>query len=106
MTVVYKSKFYTFYQSDQKKCFYIDFGQKLVPLSFCQLLALRQKIITISIENHFYTEHNQHGLEILVFCNKEHLFVLNTFEILDLKELVEVGFSVLGISSPNTVIAS
>lgn len=105
MTIVYKSKFYTLHQSDKKRCFFIDFGQKVVRLSFCQLLALRQKIAAISIENHFYSEQNRHGFEILMLCNKEHLFVLNTLEILDLNELVQNGFAFLGISSANTVIS-
>ncbi len=99
MTTVYSSKFYTFYQSDTGRCYYIDFGQKLVKLSFCQLLALRQRIQTISIEDHFDSNMNKHGFEILMLCNKEHLFLLNTFEILDLMELLGNAFAVLGISS-------
>ena len=99
MTTVYSSKFYTFYQSDADRCYFIDFGQKLAKLSFCQLLALRQKIQTISIEDHFDSDMNKHGFEILMLCNKEHLFLLNTFEILDLMELLGNALGVLGIAS-------
>jgi len=99
MTTVYASKFYSLFQSDVDRCYYIDFGQKLVKLSFCQLLALRQKIYAISIEDHFDSDLNKHGFEMLILCNKEHLFLLNTFEILDLMELIKYGFSLLGISS-------
>lgn len=99
MSIVYQSKFYTFSQSDTDRCFYIDFGQKTVKLSFCQLLGLRHKINSISIEDHFDSDLNKHGFEILTLCNKEHLFLLNTLEILDLKELVSHSFFILGTSS-------
>lgn len=99
MTVIYTSKYYTIFQSDKDKCYYIDFGQKLVRLSFCQLLALREKISSIAIERHFFSDENKHGFEILMLCNKEHLFVLNTFEILDLNNLIQNSFSLIGISS-------
>ncbi|GGW47358.1 hypothetical protein [Arenibacter certesii] len=101
MTSVYQSKFYTLYQSNTDRYFYIDFGQKVVKLSFCQLLALRQKVNSIAIETHFDADLNKHGFELLMLCNKEHLFLLNTLEILDLKNLVCYGFALLGISSEN-----
>lgn len=99
MSTVYQSKFYTFYQSDTDRCFYIDFGQKIVKLSFCQLLGLRHKINSISIADHFDSDLNKHGFEILTLCNKEHLFLLNTLEVLDLKQLLSHSFFLLGISS-------
>ncbi|MEH6680652.1 MAG: hypothetical protein V7724_08905 [Sediminicola sp.] len=99
MTVVHKSKFHTLYQSDRDRCFHIDFGPKIVKLSFCQLLALRQKILSISIEDHYSSDLNKHGFEILMLCNKEHLFLLNTYEILDLRQLISNGFISLGLAS-------
>ncbi len=74
-------------------------GQKVVRLSFCQLLALRQSVWTINIENHFEGDANPHGLEILSLCNKEHLFVLNTLEVLDLKELLIGSLFILDIAA-------
>lgn len=98
MEAVFSSKYYTFFQSDKERCFYIDLGQKVVRLSFCQLLALRQKVSNIRIEDHFDAELNTHGFEILALCNKEHLFVLNTFEIIDLKELLAGAFAMFEVS--------
>ncbi|WP_036157061.1 hypothetical protein [Maribacter forsetii] len=92
MKVVFRSKFYTLYQSDKEKCHYLDMDQKTIKLSFCQFLALRTKVRNISIEDHFDSDLNKHGFEVLMLCNKEHLFVLNTVELLDLKSLVEYGF--------------
>ncbi len=106
MKVVYRSTYYTLYQSENQRCFYVDFGQKVVRMSFCQLLALRHKAISITIENHFDGDLNKHGFELLQLCNKEHLFILNTFEVLDLKELVEHGFALLGISANSKTVAA
>nr|WP_288980687.1 hypothetical protein [uncultured Allomuricauda sp.] len=67
-------------------------------MSLCQLLALRHKVMSINIEDHFDSDLNAHGFEVLMLCNKEHLFVLNTLEILDLKTLVSNSFVSLGLS--------
>lgn len=92
MDLIHSSKFYALYQAPQERCFYIDMGQKTVQLRFCQLLALRRKVMDIQIAAHFEPEGNKHGLEILTLCNKEHLFVLNTLELIDLKALIQESF--------------
>lgn len=98
MIVLEHSKFYTLRHSNNEKRFLIDFGQKVVSLSFCQLLALRNKINNIAIEALLDPEINPHGLYILTLCNNEHLFVLNTFEVLDMKTLLQNSFAAMGLS--------
>ncbi|MFD2099843.1 hypothetical protein [Flagellimonas iocasae] len=98
MNVIVATSYYTLYQSVKERCFYVDFGQKMVRMSLCQLLALRYKVMSIPIESHFDGDLNKHGFEVLLLCNKEHLFVLNTYEILDLKQFVEQSFVALGLS--------
>lgn len=105
METIQSSRYYSFFQSDKERCFYLDMGQKMVKLSFCQLLSLRQKVWNIRIEDHFEEDGNAHGLEILVLCNKEHLFVLNTLEVLDLKELLVNVFSCMEIGTKTSQIA-
>jgi len=68
-------------------------------MSLCQLLALRHKVMNIAIEDHFDSDLNAHGFEVLMLCNKEHLFVLNTLEILDLKNLIVQSFVEIGLSA-------
>ncbi|MHA7829580.1 MAG: hypothetical protein ACX93O_00670 [Flagellimonas sp.] len=99
MNVIFQSTYYTLYQAADERCFYIDFGQKIVRMSLCQLLALRHKVMNIAIEDHFDSDLNAHGFEVLMLCNKEHLFVLNTLEILDLKNLIGYGFVEIGLSA-------
>lgn len=74
-------------------------------MSLCQLLSLRQKVMSISIESHFDSDLNKHGFEVLLLCNKEHLFILNTLEVLDLKKLVDNGFVALGLSAANETVS-
>ncbi|WP_421808606.1 hypothetical protein [Flagellimonas sp.] len=68
-------------------------------MSLCQLLSLRHKVMSINIESHFDSDLNAHGFEVLMLCNKEHLFILNTLEVLDLKKLVSNSFVSLGLSA-------
>lgn len=99
MYPICQSTYYTLYQSVQERCFYIDFGSKTVRLSLCHLLSLRHKVLSIPIASHFDSALNKHGFEPLLLCNKAHLFLLTTPEILDLKQLVKQGFIALGLSA-------
>lgn len=105
MNVIVRSTYYTLYQDTKERCFFVDFGQKMVRMSLCQLLSLRQKVMSISIESHFDSDLNKHGFEVLLLCNKEHLFILNTLEVLDLKKLVDNGFVALGLSAANETVS-
>lgn len=98
MVEIYRSKYYSLQQAVRERAFYLDLGQKTIRMSLCQLLSLRHKVISISLESHFDGDLNKHGFEVLLLCNKEHLFILNTMEVIDLKNLVEHGFVALGLS--------
>lgn len=99
MNLLYQSYYFASYQSDSERCFYIDFGNKTVRLSLCQLLSIRKKVIDIDLESHFDKDLNYHGIELLTLCNREHLFVLDTMQIIDLKQLLKATFGVLELNS-------
>ncbi|MDT0685184.1 hypothetical protein [Autumnicola psychrophila] len=61
-------------------------------------MAFRQQVKKINPENHFNGE-NKSGIEILMLCNREHIFILDTLEILDLQELVNGTFGMLELNS-------
>lgn len=103
MKCICASEYYFFYQSDKERCFYIDLGQQTVRFSFCQLLSFRQLIWSIRIENHFDADLNPHGFEIISLCNTEHLFILNTLEILDIKKLINEAFTILYLTEDSAV---
>lgn len=99
MNLLYQSYYYASYQCDRGRCFYVDFGDKTVKLSFCQLLSLRQKIQKVNLDAHFDRDLNYHGIEILTLCNREHLFILDTLQIIDLKQLLKATFGMLELNS-------
>lgn len=99
MNLLHQSYNFASHQCDRDRCFYIDFGKKQVKLTFCQLLSLRHKVQRINLEAHFDGKYNNSGIEILTLCNREHLFILDTKEIIELKELLRVTFGVLEINS-------
>ncbi len=99
MNVIFQSTYYTLYQATNERCFYLDFGHKTVRMSLCQLLSLRHKVMSINIQEHFDSNLNAHGFEVLMLCNKEHLFILNTLEVLDLKNLIDESFVAIGLSA-------
>jgi hypothetical protein len=99
MNLLYKSYYFASYQCDQSRSFYIDFGHKQVKLSFCQLLAIRQKVQAIDVSSHFEKDLNYSGIEILTLCNREHLFVFDTLQVIDLQRLLRATFGVLEINS-------
>lgn len=98
MKVLHQSQFYSSYQCDKKRCFFIEFPHKTIQLSFCQLLAFRQQIKEINLENHFNGE-NKHGIEMLMLCNRQHFFLLNTVESVVLKEFMKGTFAMLELNS-------
>ncbi len=99
MNLLYKSYNFASYQCDRNRCFYIDFGHKTVKLSFCQLLSLRQKVQKIDLDSHFSKDLNYSGIEILTLCNREHLFILDTVQVIELKELIKTTFGMLELNS-------
>ena len=98
MKVLHQSQFFTSYQCDKQRCFFIKFPHKTVKLGFCQLLAFRQQVREIDLEAHFNGQ-NTHGMEMLMLCNRQHFFVLNTLESIDLKEFVTGTFAMLELNS-------
>ena len=99
MNLLYKSYNYASYQCDRSRCFYIDFGNKQVKFNFCQLLALRQKLMGINLNSHFDSDLNYHGIEILTLCNREHIFILDTLQVIDLQQLIRTTFGMLELNS-------
>lgn len=99
MNLLYKSYYFASYQCDRNRCFYLDLGHKQIKLTFCQLLSLRQKVQKIDLDSHFNKNQNYHGMEILSLCNREHLFILDTLQVIDLKQLLKATFGMLELNS-------
>lgn len=99
MTLLHQSAYFAIYQCERKRCFQFAYSSKRVALTCCQLLALRNRIENMDLEAHFDDQRNPHGLEILTFCNRQHLLLLNTYEVIDLKHLMKATFDKLFYAS-------
>ena len=98
MLLLERSTYYSIHQSDTKRVFFVDLGQKVVKLNFCQMLALREKVNAIQLDLLFDGDINKHGFHLLTLCNNEHLFILSIEEVLDLVRLVHNSFAAMGLS--------
>ncbi|NKI31577.1 hypothetical protein [Croceivirga thetidis] len=98
MFLLESTRYYALREATEERCFYLDFQEKRVRLSFCQLLALRQKLNTIELDSLFYDESNPHDFKILTVCNHQHLFLVSTAELVDLKQLLQNAFISMGLS--------
>ncbi|MCK8520625.1 hypothetical protein M0D21_03540 [Aquimarina sp. D1M17] len=99
MELLYTSKYYASYQSTKDRCFYIDFGHKMVKVSFCQLLSLRYKAKQLSTSQHLEYMVNHSDVTLLTFCDKEHMIVLDTLQVLDFTELIQATFTMLELNN-------
>lgn len=99
MILLESTEFYSLREATEERCYYLDFQEKRIRLTFCQLLALRQKLHSLEIQSLFYDESNAHDFKILTLCNNEHLFLVSTIEIIDLKRLLQNAFISMGLSN-------
>jgi len=100
MSFIKRSKFHSLSFDDTSRGFHLEFDVKTVKLTFCQLLALRQKIYSVEIESLFYEETCPHDFKILTLCGNQHLFLLTIEQILDLRQLLGQAFVTMGVSQP------
>lgn len=47
----------------------------------------------MDLQAHFDLNQNKNGMEILCFCNREHLILLDTYQVIDLKKGIQAVFS-------------
>ncbi|GAA4278983.1 hypothetical protein [Aquimarina mytili] len=99
MNLLFASKYYASYQSTEDRCFYLDFGHKMVKLSFCQLLSLRYKAKQLSSHDNLEYMLNHADVTLLTFCDKEHVVLLDTLQVLDFAELIQGTFAMMELNS-------
>ncbi len=95
MQLLHESTYFKLRQCDLKRCFLFETEHKTVHLTFCQLLGLRKNVRKLDLEAHFDEEQNKSGIDILIFCNREHVLILDTYQIIDLKDFMEEAFAIL-----------
>lgn len=96
--LVANSKYFSLYQDSSSRLFHLHLEHKSIPLRFCELLAMREKILSLEIAALFYEETCPHNFKILSLCNQQHIVLLTIEEILDLRGLLLEAFVRLGLS--------
>ena len=98
MNLLYQSTNFAAYQCDKRRCFFLFHGSKEIQLSCCQFIALRQKVNGVDLSAHF-DGRNPSGIEILSVCNRAHLIILDTHQVLELKNLLRASFGFMELNS-------
>ncbi|MES2731537.1 MAG: hypothetical protein V4714_07305 [Bacteroidota bacterium] len=89
---VFSSNAGTVYQSDEEGCLYLDFAGKIARFDFVCLARLKKIVERIDIERMLLNTSNSADIEIISMCACEHCYVLDTREIVALKELLQGTF--------------
>lgn len=98
MNLLYQSTNFVAYQCDKRRCFFLIHESKEIQLSCCQFIALRQKVNGVDLSAHF-DGRNPSGIEILSVCNRAHLIILDTHQVLELKNLLRASFGFMELNS-------
>ncbi|MBG6129805.1 hypothetical protein IWQ47_000893 [Aquimarina sp. EL_43] len=99
MELIFSSTYYSSYQSSTERCYYIDFGHKVVKISFCQLLSLRYKAKQMSTFDYIDDLLNHNDTVLLSLCDKEHLILLDTLMVLDFVDLMKGTFAMIELNA-------
>ncbi len=99
MELIFSSTYYSSYQSSEERCYYIDFGHKMVKISFCQLLSLRYKAKQMSTFDYIDNLLNHNDTVLLSLCDKEHLILLDTLMVLDFVDLMKGTFAMIELNA-------
>ncbi len=86
------------FQSDKENCWYIDFAGKLARFDYRSLMKLRKAVYAIDIEMILMNSEKTADLEIVFICACDHCYVLNTLQILAIRELIEGTFVMLELN--------
>lgn len=78
--------------SSERNSYQLDLGYKTIELTFCQLLALRKKIIYYTSFDKLEMLINGDNYVLLLVADKSHLLYLDIPQLLDLKDLIESIF--------------
>lgn len=94
MRLINQSECFKIHQCDCKRCFFLESKYESVWLTFHQLLSLRHKINALDINRHF-EESCGCCIDIIEFCNRKDLMVLDTCRLIDIKAFLKTTFEQL-----------
>jgi hypothetical protein len=97
-TDVFKTAKGAVYQSDEERCWYVDFAGKVAKFDYRCLLKLRKAVYHIDIEHTLLNTTKDPDVEIIFICACDHCYVLSLLQIIALKEILEGTFVMLELN--------
>jgi hypothetical protein len=98
LTEVFTTTTGTVFQCDCESCWYIDFGGNLARFDYRCLLLLKKAVYNINVEELLLKSAKSADIEIVFICASDHCYVLDTMQIIALKELLEGTFAMLELN--------
>jgi len=95
---VYGNHAGTIYQSDEAKCWFIDFAGKIARFDYRNILKLKKAVYNIDIEALLLSNDKSGDLEIIFICACDHCYVLSLLEIIAIKDLLQGTFVMLELN--------
>jgi len=86
------------HQCDKENCWYIDFGGKVNRFDYRCLLKLKKAVYLIDIEALLLKSERSADIEIVFICACDHCYILDTLQIIAMKELLEGTFAMLELN--------
>lgn len=86
-------------QDDRDNCFYLEYKGNQYRMAVCALIAFKNKLDQLNIEQLLLSDAALNSIEILPLCNKEHLLVLTLDEIIEMKDLIPGTLVMLELNS-------
>lgn len=87
------------FQSDEDRCWYVNFAGKLAKFDYRCLLKLKKAVYNVNIEQKLLSSAKDPDLEIIFICACDHTYILSILQIIALKELLEGTFVMLQLNS-------
>lgn len=86
-------------QNDKDNCFYLQFKGAEYRMAVCALIAFKNKLDQLNIEEMLLSDASFNAIEIIPLCNREHLLVLTLDEIIEMKDLIPGTLVMLELNS-------
>jgi hypothetical protein len=99
LTEVFQTTQGSIYQSDDERCWYVDFAGKFARFDYRSLLLLKKSVYNINIEATLLKSNKSADIEIVFICACDHCYVLSTIEVIALKELLQGAFAMFELNN-------
>lgn len=99
MTPIFSTEYGSTYQSDQDRCFYLQFQGRQLSMNVCSLVAFKKKVDAIDLVELLTNESDYADIAVVATCCREAFFVLSIRGVIELKDLLAGTLVMLELNS-------